>query len=41
MGYIDWGAMSMMIALAVGVGLTPIYIFRTKIKEWWHHVRGK
>jgi len=39
--YTDPGIISMIIALVVGVGLTPIYIFRTKIKEWWHHVRGK
>lgn len=39
--YTDPGFWSLIIAAIVGAGLTPFFIFRTKIKEWWANVRRK
>ena len=33
--YTDPGVLSLIIAFIVGIGLTPIYLFRTKILGWF------
>ena len=33
--YTDPGIWSMIVAGIVAIGLTPLYLFRTKIREWF------
>jgi hypothetical protein len=44
-GYINWGALSMVIALAVSFGMLPFYILRKKIwggiKKWFKSDKKK
>ncbi len=39
--YTDPGILSMIIAAIIGIGLTPLYLFRAKIKEWVKKIRIK
>jgi hypothetical protein len=39
--YTDPGIWSMIVAGIVAIGLTPLYIFRTKVKEWFGKLRKK
>jgi hypothetical protein len=39
--YTDPGIWSMIVAGIVAIGLTPLYIFRTKLKELWNKITKK